>query len=154
MQRKEFVKKRQRGDASKLKVGIAVAQFNGDITESMLQGALTVLREWNVQERHIYIVHTYGSFELPLAVARLIKRYKVHAAVALGCIIKGETKHDEYLAHAVASGLMRVALDAGTPVGFGVLTTNNLAQARKRSRNGTNHGAAATVAALEAALSV
>src|SRR3989344_846496 len=152
MQRKEFAKKRKSRDASKLRVGIAVSRFNKDITESMLEGALTVLREWGVPQKHIHITRVHGSFELPLAAARLIKKYKVDAAVAIGCVIKGETKHDEYIAHAVAQGLMRVALDTGVPVGFGVLTTNNLEQARKRSRGNTNHGAAATIAAIEAAL--
>ncbi|HEY4487301.1 MAG TPA: 6,7-dimethyl-8-ribityllumazine synthase [Candidatus Paceibacterota bacterium] len=151
MQRKGVVTKSQKRNASKLKVGIAVAQFNADITNALLKGALTILRERNVRDDHIYVVHTYGSFELPHAAGRLIKKYEVDAVVALGCIIKGETKHDEYIAHAVASGLMRIALDTGIPVGFGVLTTNNLAQARKRSRGQTNHGAAAAIAAIDAA---
>ena len=117
----------------------------------MLEGALTVLREWRVPKKHIHIARVHGSFELPLAVARLIKKHKADAAVAIGCIIKGETKHDEYIAHAVVHGLMRVALDTGIPVGLGVLTTNTLGQARKRSKGTTNHGAAAAIAAIEAA---
>ena len=136
MQRKGVVTKSQKRNASKLKVGIAVAQFNADITNALLKGALTILRERNVRDDHIYVVHTYGSFELPHAAGRLIKKYEVD---------------DEYIAHAVASGLMRIALDTGIPVGFGVLTTNNLAQARKRSRGQTNHGAAAAIAAIDAA---
>jgi 6,7-dimethyl-8-ribityllumazine synthase len=75
-----------------------------------------------------------------------------HCIIALGCIIKGETKHDEYIAHAVAQGLMRVMLDTGVPVALGIITPNTLKQARLRSRGTTNHGASAARAALEMAL--
>lgn len=152
MQRKEYAKKRAVRDASKLKVGLVVSRFNEDITSAMEQGARDTLKAWKVKERNIFAAHTYGSFELPLAALRLIEKYKLHALIAIGCIIKGETRHDEYLAHATTEGLMRVSLDRGVPVGFGVITTNNLAQARARSRGKANKGAEATIAALEVAL--
>ena len=118
----------------------------------MLTGARDVLRDWGVLAKNIHIAHTYGSFELPFTSQRLIKRFRLDAVVALGCIVKGETSHDVYLAQATNYGLMRVMLDTGVPIGLGVLTTNNLAQARVRSRGNTNHGAKAAIAALEAAL--
>lgn len=152
MRRKQYEKRGTVGDASKLKVGIAVSRFNPDITESMLEGALATLREWGVQKKHTYVVRTYGSFELPFAAVRLVKKYKVHAVVAIGCIVKGETRHDEYLAHAAAVGLTEVSIDEDVAVGFGVITTNTLAQARARSRGSANKGSEAAAAALQAAL--
>lgn len=152
MQRREYAKKRNIGDASKLRVGIVVSRFNEDITGAMERGALEVLHAWNVKRKNIRVARTYGSFELPQTAARLIKRHKLDAVVALGCIVKGETRHDEYLAHATSYGLMRVSLDYNIPVGFGVITTNNLKQAKERSRGATNKGAEAAAAALEAAL--
>ena len=152
MQRKEYAKQRVTGNAVKLRVGIVVSRFNTDITESMLGGARATLREWKVKDANVHVVHVYGSFEIPLASARLIRKKKLDALIAIGCIIKGETRHDEYLARAATDGLMRVSLDTNVPVGFGIITTNNLAQARARSRGAANKGSEAAVAALEAAL--
>lgn len=152
MQRKEFEKKAETRDASKLKVGVVLSRFNSDITESMLEGALGVLREWGVSEKNVHVARVYGSFELPAAAQRLVLRHQLDALVAIGCIIKGETRHDAYLAQATFQGLMRVSLDSNVPIGLGVLTTNTLAQARTRSRGKTNHGEKAAEAALEAAL--
>ena len=152
MQRKEFEKKGETRDASKLKVGIVVSRFNTDVTEPMLEGARAALKRWGVKEKSIFVSHVYGSFELPIAAARLVRKHRADALVAIGCIIKGETRHDEYLAQATFHGLMRVSLDSDVPVGLGVLTTNTLAQARARSRGKTNHGEKAAEAALEAAL--
>ncbi len=152
MQRKEYAKKRKTGDASKLRIGLVVSRFNEDVVNSMKEGALKTLRAWNVQKRNIYVAHTYGSFELPYAAARLARKHKLDAVIAVGCIIKGETRHDEYLAHATSYGLMRISLDLNVAVGFGVITTNNVKQAKARSRGKTNKGSEATLAALEAAL--
>jgi 6,7-dimethyl-8-ribityllumazine synthase len=152
MQRKQLAKKAPAGDASALWVGIAVARFNEDITEALLSGAREMLKRWGVRDTHVHIMRVNGSFELPFAVQRLIVQHKVDAAVALGCIIKGDTKHDEYIAQAVFNGLTQVALEQQVPVGLGVLTTKNLAQARARAGGDTNHGAYAAEAALQAAL--
>lgn len=151
MLRKEFSAGKSK-DASKLRVGIVVSRFNGDITDALLQGALETLRAWNVHEKNIRVVHVPGSFEIPLAAARLAKTKKYDCIVVLGCILKGETRHDEYIAHAVAGGLTRIALDFTIPIGFGVITPNTLAQAKARSHGSTNHGAFAARAALEMAL--
>ena len=152
MRRSEYEKKKAAGDASGLSVGIVVARFNEDITEPMLDGARATLREWKVKESNIHVTRVYGSFEVPLACARLIARKKLDAIVALGCIVKGETRHDEYLARATSDGLMRVMLDTNVPVGFGIITTNDLQQARDRSRGTNNKGSEAAAAALEVAL--
>ena len=151
MLRKAFLAGKPK-DASKVRVGIVVSEFNSDITEHLLLGALTTLTEWKVREKNITAVRVPGSFEIPLGAARLAASKKYDCIVAIGCILKGETKHDEYIAHAVAEGLMRVMLDTGVPVAFGVITPNSLAQARIRSRGATNHASFAARAALEMAL--
>lgn len=152
MQRKEFLKQETAQDASKLKVGIAVADFNPDITGSMLDGALEVLKTWGVRDKNVVVRHVYGSFDLTYASDLLLRKHKPHAIVAIGCIVKGETDHDKHIASAVFNGLTNLSIAYGKPVSLGVLTTNNLEQARARSRGKTNHGAKAAVAALRAAL--
>lgn len=133
-------------------MGIAVSRFNEDITEALLSGARDMLKRWGVKDTNVRIARVNGSFELPFAAQRLIVRHKVHAVVALGCIVKGDTRHDEYLAEAVFAGLMQLGLEKQIPIGLGVLTTQNLSQARARARGNTNHGAHAAEAAVEAAL--
>lgn len=152
MQRKEFLKKAPVQNASKLKIGIVVADFNPDITGGMLDGALHALSEWKVREPNISVYHVYGSFDLTYACDRMLRKFKPDAVIAIGCIIKGETDHDKYIAEAVFHGLTDLTIKYGTPVSLGILTTNNLAQARVRSRGKTNHGEKAAIAALQAAL--
>lgn len=149
MQRGEYEKARKAGDASKLTIGIAVSAFNADITEGMLAGALATLKEWGVEDRNIPLLRVPGSFELPYACQKLIKDKKPDAVIALGCIIKGDTEHDRHIATAVAGGLMRLTLDHGMPVSFGVITTNTLEQAQVRSKGESNKGREAALAVLE-----
>ena len=148
MRRKKSEGNTRRPNASKLKVGIALARFNGDITEELLAAAQEELRAWKVKEKNIRIVRVAGSFELPIACQRLIKKRNVDVVVALGCIVKGETDHDGYLAEAVFNALQRLSLKYDRPVGLGILTVNTLAQAKKR----IDYGSAAASAALEVAL--
>jgi 6,7-dimethyl-8-ribityllumazine synthase len=152
MQRKEFLKKVPPQDASKLRIGIAVADFNSDITNGLLKGALGVLREWGVKEKDISIRHVYGSFDLTYACDLLLRKQRPHAVIALGCIVKGETDHDKHIASAVFNGLTALTIKYGKPISLGVLTTNTVAQAQARSRGTSNHGQKAAAAALEAAL--
>src|SRR5580698_732471 len=139
MQTKEFLKKTPPRDASKLKISIVAAKFHSEITDSMLEGALAVFKDWKVKEKHITVRRVYGSFDLPFAAAKAIKKDKPHAVLAIGCIVKGETKHDEYIAHAVAQGLTELSIRHVIPVSFGVITVNTLEQALQRSRGDTNH---------------
>jgi 6,7-dimethyl-8-ribityllumazine synthase len=140
-------------DASHLRVGIAVADFNADITHALLEGARTTLAAWKVKEENITVFHVPGSFEVPFAVQKLLRApIKPHAVVALGCIIKGETDHDKYLAASVTDALLRLSLDFETPVASGVITANTLLQAQARAEGAMNRGSEATVAALTAAL--
>lgn len=152
MQRKEFGKKTAPRDASKLKVALAIADFNPDITGGLFEGACAVLAEWGVKEKNIFIARVYGSFDLTYACAHLIKRHTPDAVVALGCIIKGETEHDRHIAQALFRGLTDLSVSSHTPISLGVLTTNNLSQARTRSRGKSNHGEKAAIAALQMAL--
>lgn len=135
-------------DGAKLKIGIVVSRFNDDITSNMLNGALETLRENKVKEKNIKIVQVPGSFEIPLACQRLAETKKYDALIALGCVIKGETDHYYYIADATTDGIMEVILDYNLPIGFGVVTTNNLKQAQARSRGKHNKGREAAVAAL------
>ena len=152
MQRKELQKSVNLPGASRFKVGIVASRFNEDVTGQMLKGALETLRARNVPAKNIEILRVPGSFEIPYACLKLIKKKKFDAIVALGCIIKGETDHDRYIASAVTHGLTDLTIKHSIPVSLGILTTNNLAQARARSRGKTNHGEKAAVAALQAAL--
>src|SRR3989344_4290673 len=129
MQRKEFERNIKPQDASKLRIGVVASRFNEDVSGSMLEGVLGTLKLWNVKGKNTFVVRVYGSFEIPFAAQRLIKKKRLYALIAIGCIIKGETRHDEYLAHATAQGLMRVSLDSDVPIGFGIITTNTLEQA-------------------------
>ncbi len=152
MQRKEYKKERAVGNGSKLKVALVVSRFNSDITDSMLEAARETLRAWGVTARNTTTVFVPGSFEIPVACQKVIAKTKPHAIIALGCIIQGDTKHDHYIASAVSHGLMRLSLDHKIPISFGILTTNNLAQAKARSRGKENKGHEAALAVLETAL--
>ena len=154
MQRKHYTKRQAAGDASLLTIGVVVSQFNSDITGTMLEGALATLRAWKVKDRNIHICRVPGSFEIPLGCAKLLRARgkKPDALIALGCVLRGETKHDEYISLAVSHALQRLMLDYHVPIGFGVITPNNLAQAKARSRGKANKGIEAAIAALRMAL--
>ena len=122
MQRKDTVKKADSKDGSKLKVGVVVSTYYDDITGRMLAGALQTLKEWKVTEKNTTVVKVAGSFEITYGVLSLLKRKKYDAIITLGCIIKGETSHDEFIAHAVAQGIVQMMVAYKTPISFGVVT--------------------------------
>lgn len=140
-------------DGSSFKIGIVVSEWNADITNALLEGAKETLLKAGVQNDHIEVLYVPGSFELPWGARQIMKPGKKDAVICLGCIIQGETKHDEYIASAVASGIMQLGLMSGIPVIFGVLTTNTEEQAKERAggKHG-NKGAEAAVAALQMAI--
>jgi 6,7-dimethyl-8-ribityllumazine synthase len=113
-------------------VAVVVAKFNGDITSRLLQRALDALDEAGVEREAVTIVPVPGAFELPLAAIALAKSRKYACIVALGCVIRGETPHFEYVAGEAASGLQLAAIETGVPVSFGVLTTDSIEQAEAR----------------------
>jgi len=140
-------------NASKLKVGVVVSDYYRDvITGQLLTGALETLKEWKVAEKNITIVHTPGCFELPYGCIALLRNKKYDAVITLGCIVKGETDHDKYIASSVSQGIIDLTVKYGKPISLGMLTVNNLAQATARSTGKNNKGREAAVAALEMAL--
>lgn len=136
-------------NGSKLKIGIVVSKFNSDITGGLLDGALKVLEKNKVKKENIKIVRVPGSFEIPLSCLRLAKSKKYDTLIALGCIIKGETDHYYYISNETSRGIMEVMLKYDIPIGFGVISVNNLKEARARSGVKNNKGAEAAEAALE-----
>jgi len=149
MQRRELTKKRTAGDGSRFRIGIVVSEFNHDVTYQLRDAALETLREWQVKDKNITIVSVPGAFEIPLAAARLLKSKKYDALVVLGCVLKGETKHDEYISHAVSGALQTLMLTYLKPIGFGIITPTTLPQAHARAGGDSSYGSAAARAALE-----
>lgn len=125
-------------DASGKTFGIAVSEWNSEITGALLEGALEALGKAGAQEDNIFISYVPGSFELPFGAQALIDKHKPDAVICLGCVIQGETRHFDFICQAVADGIMQLGLQHRIPVIFGVLTTNNLEQALERS--GGKHG--------------
>lgn len=120
-------------DARGLRVGIIVSQFNEPITSRLLSGAREAAVRHGVREECITIVRVPGSFELPQAAARMARSGRWDALAALGCVVRGETAHFDFVAAEAARGIARAARDSGVPVAFGVLTTNTMEQAMARS---------------------
>jgi 6,7-dimethyl-8-ribityllumazine synthase len=128
-------------------VGIVVARFNGEITTLLLESALAELERAGVTADAITVMPVPGAFELPLGAMALAKTRRYACILALGCVIRGETPHFEYVSGEAASGLQLAALETGIPVAYGVLTTENVAQAQAR----VDKGAEAARTALEMA---
>ena len=113
-------------------VAVVVSKFNGEITNRMLESALAELDEVGVPREAVLVMPVPGAFELPLAAMALAKTRRYACIVALGCVIRGETAHFEYVASEAASGLQVAALETGVPVSFGVLTVDTHEQAEER----------------------
>ncbi len=128
-------------------VAIAVSRFNGEITSGLLESALSELGRLGVSGDSITIMPVPGAFELPLAAMALSKSRRYSCVVALGCVVRGETPHFEYVAGEAASGVLLAGLETGIPVAFGVLTVDTIEQAAAR----LGKGAEAVRSALEMA---
>jgi 6,7-dimethyl-8-ribityllumazine synthase len=128
-------------------VAVVVAKFNGEITDRLLASALEELDRAGVVQEAITVVPVPGAFELPLAAMALAKTRRYTCIVALGAVVRGETKHFDFIAGEAASGLQLAALETGVPVAFGVLTTDTVEQAESR----VDKGAEAVRTALEMA---
>ena len=132
-------------------VGVAVAEWNREITDALAQGALDTLREHGVKEENIRLVHVPGSFELTTGADLMLKNDKeLDAVICIGCVIQGETRHFDFICEAVSQGITNVALKHEKPVIFSLLTTNNMQQALDRAggRHG-NKGVEGAVTALK-----
>ena len=128
-------------------VGIVVSRFNGEISNQLLESALEALAAAGVGEARITVMPVPGAFELPIGAMALAKTRRYSCVIALGCVIRGETAHFDYVAGEAASGLQLAGLETGVPVAFGVLTVDTAEQAQAR----VDKGAEAVRAALEMA---
>ena len=138
--------------ADGLKIGFVVSGFNSMITDKLLEGAVAAFKRCGGRDEDGVIVRVPGSFEIPIAARKLAKSGNLDAIVCLGCLIRGETPHFDYLSAEVTRGIDQVALESGLPVSYGVLTTETVDQAMNRSGiKFGNKGAEATTAAIEMA---
>ena len=136
-----------------MRFAIIVARFNEEITSGLLSGARAALAEASVRDEDVFVVHVPGAFEIPVAAMRLAETGDFDAVICLGCLIKGDTMHFEYIASAASHGIMDVSTTTGVPVAFGVLTTMTDEQAEVRSAPGPdNKGREAALAAIEMAV--
>ncbi len=128
-------------------VAIVVSRFNGEITNRLLESALDQLEEAGVAQESILVMPVPGAFELPIAAMALAKTRRYACVVALGCVIRGDTPHFDFVASEAASGLQLAGIETGVPVSFGLLTCDTVEQAEER----VDRGAWAARTALEMA---
>lgn len=128
--------------------GIIVSEWNPEVTHALFEGCFDTLVKHGAQADKIHVMQVPGSFELPVAARIMNSRHSCDAVICLGCVIRGETRHDEYINHAVATGLMNLSITSGRPFIFGLLTTENLDQAKERA--GGVHGNKGIEAAITA----
>jgi 6,7-dimethyl-8-ribityllumazine synthase len=131
------------------KIHIIVSEFNNPIPEQLLYGALRALNDQKFSKQHIVVTKVPGAFELPIAALAAGQQMQTAAVICLGAVIRGETSHYDYVCSETARGIMNVGLQLMKPVIFGVLTTDNEAQAEARAKNDkTNKGYECAIAAL------
>jgi 6,7-dimethyl-8-ribityllumazine synthase len=123
---------------------IVASEYNSVIVERLIAGATRALKD----QKDVRVIRVPGSFEIPLAAKHAALSKKYDAIVALGCVVRGETPHFEYISSSVSQALQLVALETGLPVGFGVLTVDTVQQAMERSGESGNKGAEAALTAL------
>ena len=138
--------------AAGLRFGIVVSRFNSFITERLLAAAVDALERAGATSKDVHVVHVPGSFELPLTAKKLAATGKYDALIAIGCILRGETAHYDYVCSETARGLQLAQMDTGLPIIFCVLTCDTLEQAIDRAGlKGGNKGFEAGLAAVEMA---
>ncbi|RLD35844.1 MAG: 6,7-dimethyl-8-ribityllumazine synthase [Bacteroidetes bacterium] len=120
-------------DASHLRFGIVVSEWNMEITHALLKGAIETLQKHGVTEENIEISHVPGSFELTFGARLFAERDDLDSVISLGCVIRGETPHFDFICQSVSHGITELNLEYDIPVIFGVLTTNNMQQAKDRA---------------------
>jgi 6,7-dimethyl-8-ribityllumazine synthase len=138
--------------ATGLRVAIVASRFNDEIVDGLLTGAVDCLRRHGVDDDAIEIYRVPGAFEIPMFAQRLVSLGRLDAIVTLGCLLKGDTPHFDFISAQVTNELSRVATGASIPVAFGVITCNTHEQAVQRSSPGAgNKGWEASLAAIEMA---
>lgn len=135
-------------NASGMKIAIAVAEWNYEITGALLKGAVDTLKKHGVWEKNISIKHVPGTFELTFAASAMMEYEEVDAIIVLGCVIQGETRHFDFICNGVTNGITNLNSQAEIPIIFGVLTTETQQQAIDRA--GGKHGNKGDEAAITA----
>jgi 6,7-dimethyl-8-ribityllumazine synthase len=135
-------------DISKRRFAIITAEWNVEVTYALTEGAIKTLLEHGALSENVVRVTVPGSYELTFAAQKMAQKYTIDAVICIGCVIQGETKHNDYINHAVAQGLTNVSLKYDKPVIFGVLTPNTEQQALDRA--GGIHGNKGNEAAITA----
>ena len=139
-------------DASGMRFGLVVSRFNSFITDRLFAGAMDALEKGGASAEQTDVVRVPGSFEIPLAAKKLAEGARADAVIAIGCVLRGETAHFDYVASEVARGVQLAQLDTGVPIIFCVLTCDTLEQAIDRAGlKGGNKGHEAGMAAVEMA---
>ena len=132
------------------RVAVVAARWNGEITDGLLSGAIKALTRHGIVQNDIEIFRVPGAFELPLASQRAARTGRFSAIISLGCVIRGDTPHFDYVCSETTRGIGQVSLNENLPVAFGLLTTDNLEQSLERSGdNSENKGEEAALTALE-----
>ena len=135
-------------NARQMRIGIVVSEWNESITNALLEGAVNTLHKHGVIDENIILLHVPGSFELTFGSRVLAEKEELDAVICLGCIIRGETPHFDYISQGVTHGITELNLDYEIPFVFGVLTTDNQEQANDRA--GGKHGNKGDEAAITA----
>jgi 6,7-dimethyl-8-ribityllumazine synthase len=138
-------------DASGLRIAIVASRFNEEITEALLEGAVSCLGRHGAEGTGVEVFRVPGAFEIPMTVARIARRGRFDAVVTIGALIRGETPHFDHIAAQVTHALSDVATMLDVPVSFGVITCDTREQAIARSSGGANKGWEAALAAIEMA---
>ena len=137
-------------DILEARVAVIAARWNGEITDGLLSGAIKALTRHGIAQSNIEIFRVPGAFELPLASQRAARTGRFSAVISLGCVIRGDTPHFDYVCSETTRGIGQVSLNENLPVAFGLLTTDNLEQSLERSGdNSENKGEEAALTALE-----
>jgi 6,7-dimethyl-8-ribityllumazine synthase len=139
-------------DAQGLRFGVIASRFNDEIVSGLLDGALTCLQRHGANDDDVSLYRVPGAFEIPTLTAKLAAEASLDALITLGCLLRGDTPHFDFISAQVTNDLSRVAVEARFPIAFGVITCNTLEQAVERSSPGTsNKGWEAALAAIEMA---
>lgn len=138
---------------TRLRIAVVVSRYNDFVTDRLRAGALQALAAAGVAEENIKVLPVPGAFEVPMAARRAAETGAFDAVVCLGCLIRGETAHFEYIASAASHGLMQASGETGVPMAFGILTVDSAEQALARAGTGSdNKGWEAATAAVEMAV--
>jgi 6,7-dimethyl-8-ribityllumazine synthase len=138
--------------AAGLRIAIIASRFNPEITEGLVRGAMDALRQAGAETANITLIRVPGAFEIPLVALSAARSKHYDGIVAIGCVIRGETAHFEYISQQASQGIGKVALETGVPVTFGILTAETDEQAVARSQpDSQNKGFEAAIAVVEMA---